>query len=1045
MSSKKAGTGKLASTAAKSALILGASLGMMGISSPSFAQDAEAEEEDEAIVVTGTRIRQRDFQSTSPIATVGAEEIALSGTINVEELINSLPQVLPGVTVTSNNPSLNGFATADLRGMGPGRTLILINGRRANPSSSSGLVDLNTIPAALIERIELITGGASAVYGADAVAGAINFILRDDFEGMEANMSYGSTEDGLAPEIGFDVALGTPFADGRGHISLFAGYYHREPVLASERPWSANARTVMADPTGARVSVGPGFVRPAGWSVISGGGSGTAPWAQVTSVGTPFSIANIALASGLTLDNDCFAGNGVQPTNQAGAPANNGQIRFNTAGGIEPFQSCAIFNGSGPAGSEPDAAGDVYDFSSDNYLILENERINIAAFGEYEINDAVTAFIEASYTNSRSVQQLAATPVTNLRVNVDLDRNPGTTVINPYVSANAQLLNLLNLTYPGGLDQTQLNVNIRPNQGGFRVGTNDTNAIGVTGGFRGTFDFSDLDWEVFASYARNQTTVQSDNNVGATAIRQLMNNCNTTTLAPQAQPFSALPNCPFPGNTSLGTFVPTGNTNNPLGLNAFSPAMLNFIRVNTTDVITYERSIIGGFVAGDAADLWGAGPIGFAAGFEYRQEQLDSRPDAAKQAGDIFGFNAQEAIAGRYDVYELFGEFTVPIISNQPFVHYLGFEGGYRFSDYSTGAGRTDTYKAGLEYSPVEWLTFRGIYNRAVRAPSAFELFRAGDQNFPAATDPCNASSLNTLAAGPALTAITATCAAWFASAGAAFPNAAGVPGAFSYQQVNQQIQSFSFGNSNLQPEVADSYTFGVVFNPDWWPVGRLGMSVDWFNLDLQDRIGSLSIAQTFANCTNAGGVGPNCTGFVPRRADGQIDFINLSLDNFAGHSQIQGVDTNVRWAYDVEGFGTIGVATLVTWYDPEQTTGAFSGIGFHFGGIGQGLAEWRAATSFTYDNDALSVLLRWSWTDEMTQFSFQGTPTEPVEAYSLWTLGGSYDLNDNVSISGTIDNLFDQEPQVFAQATAFGQFSVDGSSQDQLGRSYRVALRLRY
>lgn len=1034
MSSKKTGTGKqLANTAAKSALILGASLGMMGISSPSFAQDTEAEEEEEAIVVTGTRIRQRDFQTTSPIATVGAEEISLSGTINVEELINTLPQVVPGVTITSNNPSLNGFATADLRGFGPGRTLILINGRRANPSSTSGLVDLNTIPAALIERVELITGGASAVYGADAVAGAINFILRDDFEGIELGVSYGTTEDGLAPEYGLNVTMGTPFADGRGHMSLYAGYYQRDSVLASERPWSANARSIWRDPQGNIVSVGPDFVPAVGFTPLFAGGSATTPWGTVTDLdGTAFTGAQIIAASGVVgTDNDCNPSNGTQAFS-------GNSIRFNNSGEIEPFHgSCLIPSGNNQ--SEPDARGDRYDFSADNFLILENERINVAAFGEYEINDAIAAFSEFTYTNSRSQQQLAATPVSpGIVVNVDIDRTPGSTVINPYVSANAELLALL--TASGALDQRQIAFATRPNQGGLRVGTNETHAFGATGGLRGTLPNSELDWEAFASYARNVTNVFSDNNVGATAIRQLLNVCGVTTLAPQAQPASALPNCPFPGNSTMGTFVPTGNSNNPLGFGAFNQDMLDFIGVDTTDTIIYERSMVGGFIAGDSFDLWGAGPIGFAAGLEYRQEELNSRVDAAKAAGDIFGFNAQESIQGRFDVFELFGEFTVPIISNQPWAHYLGFEGGYRFSDYSTGAGRTDTYKAGLEYSPVEWLTFRGIYNRAVRAPTAFELFRAGDQNFPAFVDPCNAANVTTPQRD-------AACTAWFASAGSVFPGSGGGP--YTYNQANSQVQSFSFGNQNLQPEVADSYTLGVVFNPDWWPVGRLAMSIDWFNLDIQNQIGNgLGVGATLLGCADAGGVGPACAN-SPRRSDGNVDFINLSLANVPGHTEIQGVDTNVRWAYDIDGIGTFGVATLVTWYDPDQTS-AYP-VGTHFGGIGDsGAAEWRAATSFTFERDALSLLLRWSWTDALDQAAYFGAPSPTniypeVEAYSLWTLGSSFDLTDNVTLSGTIDNLFDQEPQIFAAATAAGQFNVDGSSQDQLGRSYRLALRLRY
>ncbi|MBY0562604.1 MAG: TonB-dependent receptor [Hyphomonadaceae bacterium] len=1040
MSSSKGNRGKLASAAAKSALVLGASLSMFSFSGVAVAQDTSAEEEEEAIVVTGTRITQRDFQTASPIATVGAEEIALTGTVNVEELINSLPQVVPGLTVTSNNPSLNGFATADLRGLGPGRTLILINGRRANPSDRQGLVDLNTIPAALLERVELITGGASAVYGADAVAGAINFILKDDFEGIETNMSYGATEDGLAPEWAFDVTLGTPFANDRGHITGFVGYYSRASVGADERDWT-DARGAVLDPSGNAVVVDPGFVPPASWPcalsptvngcALSSGGSATAPWATVTG---GFSVGNIATITGLTLDADCNPANGIQTTG--------GSIRFNAAGGIEPFQNCAL----DPNGNSPTAVnrGDRYNFAPDNFLILENERINAAMFAEYDLSENITTFVEMTATNSRSQQQLAATPVTGLTVRVDLDPTAGV-AINPYVQANTQLFNLLNLQFAGTtapanfnhLNGRTLGMSIRPNQGGLRIGTAETNALGFTGGFRGTLGESELDWETFASYARNQTNIIAENNVGATAMRQLINACGVTSNAVQAAPLTALPDCPFP-NRLGSTFTPTGNSNNPLGLNSMNAAQLAFINVDTTDVITYERSIIGAYVSGDLWDLWGAGPLSFAAGGEYRQEQLNSKVDPFKAAGDIFGFNAQESISGRYDVYEFYGEFSLPIVSELPFAHYLGFEGGYRFSDYSTGAGRTDTYKAGLTYSPVEWLTFRGIYNRAVRAPTAFELFQAGDQNFPGYADPCNNATVAALA-GTVQTDRINACTAWFAAGGAAYV----FPSAFA--QANNQVEAFQVGTPNLQPETADSYTYGVVFNPDWFPVGNLAMSVDVYSIDIQDTIALRGIANILTGCLLQAGAGADCA-LAPRQADGQIDFVNQTRSNVPGHQELRGIDYNIRWAYDLEEVGLtgeFGIATLVSFWDRFDASGTsnFNVVGLHDGTIGGGIPEWRGVTSFSYETDKLSMLLRWSYTDQLAL----NTGFAPgVDEYSLWSAGARYDVNERVALSLSVDNLLDEEPPVFLDAQAFGQFNTDGSTYDQLGRSFRVGLTLR-
>ncbi len=1013
----------------KSALLAGtaAAVGFVGSVGVANAQQATEEAKSvEKVTVTGSRIKQRDFKSISPIATVGAKDIALTGSVNVESLLNELPQVVPGLTVTSNNPSLNGFATADLRGLGPGRTLVLINGRRANPSDRSGAVDLNTIPSALIDRVELITGGASAVYGADAVAGAINFIMKDDFEGVQLSASRAQAEDGMSPSTSVDGAIGGTFDGGRGSLMAGFQYYSRQAAGAGERNWTGS-RGLALDPSGTVIVVPPGGLPPAGSSLFNPGGSGTAPWATVTG---GFSVGNITTVTGLTLDNDCNPANGVQTTG--------GSIRFNAAGGIEPFQSCPY----DPVGNGPAAVsrGDRYDFAPDNYLVLENERVNGAVFGKYDIiaDGVLTAFVESIFTNSRSKQQLAATPVTGLTVNVDLDRTVGTTAINPYVAANTQLLALLNLQYAGNLDQRTLSMSIRPNQGGLREGIAESNAISVTTGLRGTVPTLDWDWEVFYGFGRNTTNVFSNNNVGKTAITQLINACGVTSNAVQAAPLTALPNCPFP-NLLGSTFVPTGNSNNPLGLNSMSAAQLSFINVDSTDVIVYERNTVGANATGDLVDLWGEGAIAAAVGVEYRSENLDSRADPFKAAGDIFGFNAQESISGEYDVYEAYGEVQVPLITGETLFENLSVTGGYRTSQYSTGAGIQETWKYGAEWSPFSWLSLRAVENHAVRAPTAFELFQGGDQNFPSYTDPCTSASVNATgaAASAARLARIATCQAWFAAGGATFthPDLA-PPNNASFAAINTQVEAFQTGTPNLKPEIADTLTYGFVFNPDWWPVGRLQVAVDRWQIELDQSIALRSVANILNGCVTAGGAGGDCT-LAPRQSDGNIDFVNQTRSNFAGVNELVGVDVNFRWFLDLDDSlglpGTFGVASLYTWLDESR---GFGTIGAHDGGIGGGLPEHKAATNFTYQVDDLNFLLRWSYSSAMDGFN-----DKEVEAYNLYELGGTWDIDGNLMFSWGVENLFDKQPQVTPVSQGFGQFNVDGSSQDQFGRSYRLGL----
>ncbi len=1028
--------------ALKSALLAGAAAVTFG----SVAAQAADEEKVEKVTVTGTRIKQRDFTSVSPLATVSAKEIALTGTVNTEELINTLPQIIPGVTITSNNPSLNGFATADLRGLGAGRTLVLVNGRRANPSSASGLVDLNTIPATLIERIEVISGGASAVYGADAVAGAINFILKDNFEGIQIGSSYSQTEDGLAPTWVADGIIGGKFDGDRGSIQVALQYANRQPVSAAERDFSRLDAPVLIDAAG---NFFPSFIvgqqNTPGFDYFTLGGSTTTPWGLIANV---FSEANINTVLGhVQPDADCYAANGatVSGTN-FGIP--NGAIRFRPGGGIWSFQTCPHPTSRGFGAAEAD--GDMYNFQPDNFLILGNERINAVTFAKYDIlpDGLLTAFLDTTFTNSRSTQQLAATPATGLRVKWDLDPTPGTVVVNPYITAQPQLLSLGQLQFGGvignsaGLDNRTFVMSVRTNQVGLRQGIIETNAFGTNQGLRGTIPSIDWDWEVYHGFARNETTIKNNNNISRTAMTQLLNACNTTSLALQAAPLGALPNCPFPTNNAVsgGLFTPTTTTNNPLGFLSLSPTMIEFVRINSTDTLTYERSIISANATGDVIDLWGEGAISAAIGFEYREEELDNRTDPAKGSGDIIGFNASESIKGSYDVYELYGEVNVPLITGETLFENLSLVGGYRKSDYSTGAGITETWKYGAEWSPFEWLTFRGIENHAVRAPSAFELFRAGDQNFPAYTDPCRASVVSALPVAQQPARIAA-CTAWFN----------GIPyNPLTFPQPLAQAQAFLFGNPNLEPEIADTLTYGVVFNPDWWPVGRLGLSVDRYEIELDNQITQLSLTQIFTRCLAAGGnpLDVNCAN-APRdpssSVPGQIQFVNQSLANVAGVSTFSGVDVNLRWSWDMEediGLpGTFGIASLYTWTD--ESDGA---VGLYVGSIGGITPEHKAATSFTYDLEDWSFLVRWAYVggaDDITLLA--GGIDAHIPAYNTYDLGGRWSMTDNLELSFGVDNFMDKQPPLWAGATDAGQFNTDTSTYDVLGRQYRLGIRWKH
>ena len=352
-------------TAVKLALAANAGLIGLALSPGALAQDEGADQVEE-IIVTGSRIKKKDFISNAPVTTVNSEQIVLTGTVNTESLLNTLPQTVPGLDRTSNNPG-GGFATVNLRGLGSNRTLVLINGTRVIPSTSGGTIDINTIPNSLIQDIEVLTGGASAVYGSDAVAGVVNFILKDDFEGVEFNGGYEVTQDGDAAIYSTDLTLGANLYDGRGNVTINFTFTDREELFQGDRDFSFFAQFDDVDANGNPI-------------LIDGGSSGIPSTSIFSGAFGPF------------------------------APDSFG-VTFEPDGSVRPFDSTS------PTGN------DFYNYAPVNYIQLPQKRYQTTALGHYDINDKATAYGRAFFTQSKVPQQLAATPIFQTST-VTLDGNP---------------------------------------------------------------------------------------------------------------------------------------------------------------------------------------------------------------------------------------------------------------------------------------------------------------------------------------------------------------------------------------------------------------------------------------------------------------------------------------------------------------------------------------------------------------------------------------------------------------------------------------------
>lgn len=453
----------------KASLLAGTIMVGAFVSAPALAQSTEDtatvaaadETAGEAIVVTGSRIQRRDLEGSAPLAIVSDEEFKLSGAVNVESVINTLPQVIPGTTSFSNNPG-GGVSTLDLRGLGEERSMVLVNGRRWMFYDTNQVVDLNTIPTFLIDNVDVVTGGASAIYGSDALAGVVNFRLKD-VQGIEVGGQYGITGEGDGKRYQAHIALGSEFADGRGHATVYGEYYKRGAIFAQGRDFSRNVNW----------DDGEGNIIP--------GGSATIPQGLFTST-----LPVESDTPGAVL---CPAGN-----------------VFCSPG--------AVYRDPGVSAPR---AGDLYNFGPVNYLMVPQERYLMGGYADYEFADGHTAYTEVSFVNSRVANELAATPVTGT-FNVDIDS------VAPFISAAdvAALTALDNLTYASntvvGDGIVPLAINRRVTETGSRNSLDERNSFRILTGVRGELTDT-IGYDAYYLYSRTRNSNVQAGNISRSAFQ----------------------------------------------------------------------------------------------------------------------------------------------------------------------------------------------------------------------------------------------------------------------------------------------------------------------------------------------------------------------------------------------------------------------------------------------------------------------------------------------------------------------------------------------
>lgn len=973
---------------------------------------AEPEREDSGdIIVTGSLIARPDYKSNSPIVSVGRESLEATGEITVERALSQLPQFTGGFgqsNTSSTGTGLNGGQSyATLRGLGSKRTLLLLDGKRLQPSNPDGSVDLNIIPEALIGNIEVITGGASTAYGSDATAGVVNFRLKNNFTGLSLGAQTGISNYGDGATYRLTTTAGGKFDDGRGSVLLSLDYSKRDRAKRIDRPWYSN---------------------------------------RLPQTGNAASYHGSAVFAGneptLAAVNDIFAGRyGLNPlTTSNGSLLYSGgaQIGFNTDGTLFTANGVPALNFREP---ETD---DAYLVNSGSTIYGPSQQMKFGftggdvtsdmeryqAFGrfDYELTDAIKAFGQFSYTT----YEQNAIVNTTLSNNVYLQSMPYN---NPFVPDDLAYI-LASRANPTGDFQFHKAFNAVGNRGQVY----EYDVWQFMGGFSGELGFKDWTWEVYGSTSRS---IFKNTQTGGISQSRL---------------------------TDL-TYSPTGGTDIcEGGLNLFgnlpiSQSCIDYITRDTVNETEMKQHIASATMQGGLFDL-PAGEMRFALGASYRKNSFSYDPDDALDqpdgTSDIIGFSVLRASAGEVTVKEVFAELLVPVLHDLPLIQSLNLDLGYRYSDYNS-IGGASTYKADVDWTVFDWMRFRGGYNRAIRAPSVGELFApvsTGSISIgnPGANvvsgDPCDIRSSFRL--GPNGAQVRNLCLQQGVS-----------PAIIDGFIGTQQIFPLTGGNPNLEEESADTFSAGVVLSsPSDHPLlSGLQLSVDWYKIDVTDAIGVLSVVQSVQYCFNVGGANPTydpnnyyCS-LLARSPQGPLEPPTtqplLNLATFG----VSGVDAQFDWSARLRDFGLgedsgrIGFRTVVSYLDSFKIQALPGAPTYDYAGtIGASVEtnagithpRWKANTSLNYGNDDFSMTFTWRFIDKMKNSTFVTSPTTAppgIKSYNAFDLNASINLPEDFGMRMGVTNLFNKAPPSYGNTPE----TYDGSSYDIAGRFFFAAVSKKF
>jgi iron complex outermembrane receptor protein len=981
-----------------STMIAGAAMVAMA-ATPAMAQEDEVE----SIVITGSRIPQPNLVTTSPVTQVTGEDIDVAGVTRVEDLVNQLPQAFAAQNSTVSNGA-TGTATVSLRNLGADRTLVLIDGRRMGYGSpNDAAADLNQIPGQLVERVEVLTGGASAVYGSDALAGVVNFIMRRNFEGVQLDVQYGFNQhsndydgvgnlrsviagraatnpaqfalpddnvmDGYSREA--TLVIGTGTDDGRANVTAYLSYRNNDAVLQGERDYSTCAL---------------------------GGQDGAG---QFTCGGSSTSFPGRFLSGG------------------------GGSWTLGPAGTFVPFSN---------------ATGQ-YNFGPLNYYQRPDERYSFGAFAEYEINDHAEVYADVMFTDYSSVAQIAPSGIFGNTSTINC--------ANPLLSA--QQRTVIGCT-PADVaaDNDIFFIPLRRNvEGGGRQDDIGYQSFRMVGGVRGPInDF--WAYDVYAQYSRVELQRTYRNDFSVTRIGRAIDVIDDPSL-PGVQPICRSvfdgtdPNCvPYDIFTGAGP----------------SQASLDYLQIPLVQTGQTAQQVVSATITGDLGGYgmqspWAGRGVQVALGAEYRRDELATVTDVSFATGDGAGQGGPTiGLEGVNDVYDLFVEAQIPLAEGQAWADTMSLDFAFRYSDYELG-GESNSYKVGADWAPIPDFRIRASFQHAVRAANILELFTAQGLNlFDMDDDPCDFTDPNA----------DGTAAAAVCIGGGAHQVTLAESGSGILTSPAGQYSFLQGGNPNLNPEEADTWTLGVVFQPSFLP--RFNASIDYFNIEIEGLVGTVGALNTVndcyfnniaAACANISRDGPTGTLWL---GTGQVVDTNTNIGGFS----TSGMDFSANYSVDLADwgmadYGGLNFSFVGTWLRElitdtglGQTNSVYDCAGFYANQCGVPNPEWRHRARVSWESPwAFEVSGTWRYYGDVeiavlgADGSLNNAPANRIDrtfdAENYFDLAASWQVRDTTRLRAGVNNVLDNDPPLSYSVGTTGNGNTYPQLYDSMGRYFFFGL----